>query len=128
MGYRSDVAYVIKFNDIEQRDAFITLMHAKNDKHINDALAEISYRYSRDPIITFEVQDVKWYEAYPDVQSHHQLMRYAEELYEAEYRFVRVGDDVDDLEVQESGHDFELWNYVEPVRSIQTDFPDQDPE
>ena len=30
MGYRSDVAYVIKFDDIETRDNFVTLMLAKN--------------------------------------------------------------------------------------------------
>ena len=49
MGYRSDVAYVIKFDELAQRDAFITLMHAKNDAHINSALEEVEYRYSKDP-------------------------------------------------------------------------------
>jgi len=40
MGYRSDVAYVIKFDDIETRDNFVTLMLAKNDKWITQALDE----------------------------------------------------------------------------------------
>ena len=29
MGYRSNVAYVIKFNSIEDRDAFVALMEAR---------------------------------------------------------------------------------------------------
>ena len=63
MGYRSDVAYVIKFNDIETRDNFVTLMLAKNDKWITQAIEECEYRYQDDPAITFEAQDVKWYES-----------------------------------------------------------------
>ena len=45
MGYRSNVAYIIKFNDIETRDNFVTLMLAKNDKWITQALDECEYRY-----------------------------------------------------------------------------------
>lgn len=126
MGYTSDVAYVIKFKDVEERDAFVTLMQAKNDQYTNQALEEVEYRYSKDPIITFECTYTKWYENYPDVKAHHKLMHDAEELYEAEYRFVRVGEDVDDVEIDECGHDYELWQYVEPVRQISTDFPPVD--
>ena len=71
MGYRSEVAYVIKFDDIETRDNFVTLMLAKNDEHITRAVEECEYRYQDDPVITFEAQDVKWYESYDDVQAHH---------------------------------------------------------
>ena len=126
MGYRSDVAYVIKFDELAQRDAFITLMHAKNDPHINNALEEIKYRYSKDPIITFFCESTKWYENYPDVAVHHKLMRDAVELYKAEYRFVRVGEDADDIQTQQDCAKYDLWEYVYPIRQIGTDFPPVD--
>ena len=49
MGYRSDVAYVIKFKTIEERDAYVTYMSAKNDEHIKQALTEVD----RDGIKSF---------------------------------------------------------------------------
>lgn len=126
MGYTSDVAYVIKFKDVEERDAFVTLMQAKNDKLVNQVLEEVEYRYSKDPVITFECTCTKWYETFPDVQAHHKLMDDASSLYEAEYRFVRVGEDVDDIEVQDCGHEYELWEYVETVRVVERHFPPVD--
>lgn len=126
MGYRSDVAYVIKFDELAQRDAFITLMHAKNDPHINNALEEIEYRYSKDPIITFQCENTKWYESYPDVDVHHRLMRDAVELYKAEYYFVRMGENDDDVETLQDCDKHNLWDYVYTIRQIGTDFPPVD--
>lgn len=123
MGYCSDVAYVIKFDAIEKRDNFVTLMKMKNEPAITEALEETKYDYKTDPIITFEAQNQKWYESYPDVQAHHQLMDGAANLFDGEYRFVRVGENYDDVEIQEQQEVHDLWYYVDPVRSIQTDFP-----
>lgn len=129
MGYRSDIAYVIKFKDIETRDAFVTLMHAKNDEHTNTALREVEYKYSAQPIITFFAEGHKWYEPYPDVRAHHALMSDAESLYEAEWRFVRVGEEAGDIETQSGvNNDYELWEYVDPVSSIRANFPSPDDE
>ena len=123
MGYRSDVAYVIKFKNIEERDAFVTLMQAKNDKHITEALNEVEHDDSTDPIITFSCQSVKWYDSYPDVISHHALMEAAVKLYDAGYRFVRVGEDANDVEIDNCDEQgYELWEYVEPVTHIRTNF------
>lgn len=126
MGYTSDVAYVIKFDEVEQRDAFITLMQAKNDKLVNQVLEEVEYRYSKDPVITFECTCTKWYENYPDVAAHHKLMHDAVELYGAEYRFVRVGENDDDIETQQDCDKHDLWDYVYPIRQVGTDFPPVD--
>ncbi len=123
MGYRSDVAYVIKFDSIEHRDNFVTLMKMKNEQHITQALDEVKHDYKKDPIITFTADSVKWYDSYPDVDAHHQLMDNAAALFEGEYRFVRVGENHDDVEVDEHTTMYDLWEYVDPVRSIQTLFP-----
>ena len=123
MGYRSDVAYVIKFETIAQRDAFITLMLAKNDKELREAIDEVSHDDSTDPIITFSCQDVKWYNSYPDVMGHHVLMEEAVSLYGAGYRFVRVGEDANDIEVRDRDDvGYDLWDYVDPVTHIRTNF------
>lgn len=129
MGYISDVAYVIHFDTVENRDNFITLLHAKNETHTNAALSEVEYKYSAHPIITFYQKGRKWYESYPEVQAHHALMRDAEKLFGAEWRFVRVGEDNDDLQIESGGDgNYELWEYVDPVRSIRVDFPAPDAE
>lgn len=123
MGYTSDVAYVIKFDDIEKRDAFVSLMLAKNEQHITEALDEVKHDYKKDPIITFTADSVKWYDSFPDVDAHHQLMDNAAHLFDGEYRFVRVGENHDDIEIDEHTEAYDLWEYVDPVRSIQTLFP-----
>jgi len=141
MGYRSDVAYATHFDTTAHRDNSTTpmhatndeptysLMHAKNDEHTNTALSEVEYKYGAHPIITFNQEGWKWYDSYPEVQAHHALMREAEKLFGAEWRFVRVGEDVNDVEVLESDTTVcELYEYVDPVNSIRVDFPAPDAE
>ena len=126
MGYRSDVAYVIKFDDIETRDNFVTLMLAKNDKHITEAINECEYRYDDDPIITFRETDVKWYDSFEDVQAHQKLMQYAVEIYGEErggrFRFIGVGEDGAE-QFDESDDEGDLYEYITTVHEIQTSFP-----
>ena len=125
MGYRSDVAYVIKFNDIETRDNFVTLMLAKNDKHITEAINECEYGYTKDPIITFRETDVKWYDSFEDVQAHQQLMKDAVEIYKhkgGRYRFISVGEDGAE-ECDENDDDGDLWDYITTRHEISTSFP-----
>lgn len=126
MGYRSEVAYVIKFDDIETRNNFITLMLAKNDEHITRAVEECEYGYEDDPVITFEAQDVKWYESYDDVKAHHALMREAVEIYGEEkggrFRFIGVGEDGAE-QFDEDDSEGDLYEYITTVHELRTDFP-----
>jgi len=126
MGYRSDVAYVIKFNDIETRDNFVTLMLAKNDKWITQALDECQYGYDDDPIITFEETSIKWYDTYDEVKAHRALMRQAVEIYGEEkggrFRFIGVGEDGAE-DFNESDDEGDLYEYITTVHAVQTSFP-----
>jgi len=125
MGYRSDVAYVVKFDDIETRDNFVTLMLAKNDKWITQALDECEYGYEDDPIITFETQSVKWYDSFDDVKAHHQLMRDAVAIYKEKggrYRFISVGEDGEES-CDENDSEGDLYEYITTVHEVRTDFP-----
>lgn len=124
MGYRSDVAYVIKFNDIETRDNFVTLMLAKNDPQTTQALSECEYGYKDDPIISFEAQSVKWYDSFEDVKSHQRLMRDAVEIFKhkgGRYRFVSVGEDGAE-EFREDDDEGDLYEYISTVHEIRTEF------
>lgn len=126
MGYRSDVAYVIKFNDIETRDNFVTLMLAKNDPILTQAIKECEYGYTLDPIITFEATDVKWYDSFDDVKAHRALMREAVEIYGEEkggrFRFVGVGEDGAE-QFDEDDNENDLYDYITTVHAIETSFP-----
>lgn len=105
MGYRSDVAYVIGFGSMDERSAFIELVKHKEDKEMAEALDECACEDKKRPLITFKCGDVKWYDSYPDVQGHTRLMNYATEVFEdtAGWRFVRVGEENNDVEINEDG-------------------------
>jgi hypothetical protein len=125
MGYRSDVAYVIKFDDIETRDNFVTLMLAKNDKWITQALDECEYGYDEDPIISFNEEGIKWYESYDEVKAHRTLMREALEIYREKggrYRFIAVGEDGQE-EFDEDDNEGDLYDYITTSHAVITYFP-----
>ena len=125
MGYRSDVAYVIKFNDIETRDNFITLMLAKNDPQLTQAIKECEYGYTDDPIITFVQYGVKWYDSFEDVQAHLQIMKDAVSIYGKKggrYRIVTVGEDGAE-ECNEDDDVGDLFEYISTVHEIRAEFP-----
>ena len=125
MGYRSDVAYVIKFDDIETRDNFVTLMLAKNEPIVTQAINECEYGYKNCPIITFEQESVKWYESFEDVQAHLQIMRDAVLIYGKKggrYRIVTVGEDGAE-ECNEDDDVGDLFEYISTVHEIRAEFP-----
>ena len=125
MGYRSEVAYVIVFETVDKRDTFVELMRAKNDEYINTALKEVKALIG-DRAITFYEYQVKWYDGYPEVGAHDQLMRNARDLFDAATRFIRIGEETDDVE--DLVHDDPDWSMGEVYelmdisRSIDTKF------
>ena len=123
MGYRSDVAYVIKFKTIEERDAYVTYMSAKNDEHIKQALTEVDFSNKEDPIITFKAENVKWYNGYPSVEAHKFIYSHAHELEAASFRFIAVGEDgKEEYEEEEIEGIDDLYEYVYSIHRIETSF------
>ena len=123
MGYRSDVAYVIKFDDIQTRDAYVTLMLAHADENVRIAIEECNYNHTRDPIITFRADDVKWYPSYPDVHAHSFIYENAHELEMGSYRFISLGEDgAEDCQTEciHDGHD--LYEYIGTRHELVTSF------
>lgn len=121
MGYRSDVGYVIKFRNIQDRDAYITLCLAKNDENITKAIEECDCTHLADPIITFRADDVKWYSDFPDVRAHTFIYQHAHEVGLGGYRFLAVGEDgAEEYDEQDDG--FDLYDYIHTSHQLITDF------
>lgn len=104
MGYRSEVAYVIRFRDEEKRKEFLALMKVRGDS-LWEALKECGLD-KHEPNINFYACDVKWYESYPDVKWHHDLLEWIDANYaeHAGWRFLRVGEEMGDTDDREGGH------------------------
>jgi hypothetical protein len=122
MGYRSNVAYVIRFENTDQRDTFVELVKHRRDDALTEAINDCETRYEA-PIITYYAEDIKWYEGYEYVEAHKAIMEWAVELYKnAGYRIVQVGEDGKE-EVNEDGDTDDLYDYIYSSHEVHTDFP-----
>lgn len=125
MGYRSEVAYVLRFKDKAQRELFVSLQRAKANGLINEALNELVE--VEDNMLGYHAEYVKWYDSYADVQAHQTLMKDSIALFNEKeditgYRFIRLGEESDDNEDEERGNTECLYEYVDWTKSITTAF------
>jgi len=133
MGYRSDVAYTIRFvhdHDANNDQSFYTfLAEAKSDPKCQIALSEVEVDY-KNKRFNFTATDVKWYDNYPDVMSHMALVKQAEDwscqVSEGKLActigsmFVRIGEEANDIEERFNGDYEHEWMSVS--RQIITDW------
>ena len=133
MGYRSDVAYTIRFtsdHDTNNVQSFYTfLAEAKTDPRCAVALSEVEVDEKRQTF-TYSATDVKWYESYPDVMSHAALFElareWAQQMEEGKLNctigavFIRVGEDSADIDERTAG-DYD-GDWVRVKREIITDW------
>ena len=113
MGYRSTVAYKIKFEKADDFWGFIAeakldpdtaLCFDKEENRDNFEVDEEKYE------IRFLAEDWKWYDDYPEVKAHEALFgkarnRYNEDEVEIEGAFCRVGEEMEDLVEEYFGED-----------------------
>jgi hypothetical protein len=133
MGYRSDVAYTIRFvndHDTNNEQSFYTfLMEAKANPKCQIALAEVEIDHKKQAFY-FTANDVKWYENYPDVMSHTALFDQAKDWVQQTLDqqthcsigaiFTRIGENLDDVEEISMG-DYD-WDWISVSRQIITDW------
>jgi hypothetical protein len=133
MGYRSDVAYTIRFtddHDTNNEQSFYTfLLEAKANPQLQIALAEVEVD-AKKQMFTFAAADVKWYESYSEVASHMALINLAEDLASQVHEgklnckigsmFLRIGEETSDIEERFCG-DYEH-DWMSISRSINTDW------
>ena len=125
MGYRSEVAYVIRFKDKEMRDLFVSLQRAKANPDINEALNELAE--IEDCLLGYHADCVKWYDEYTGVKAHETLMHDSIDMFNKDeditgWRFVRLGESQDDNEDREAGFSDELYEYVDWHRAVEVSF------
>jgi hypothetical protein len=139
MGYRSDVAYTIRFTKAEDYHLFV--LEAKTNPEVAGALGDCTLDDDK-MRIDFNVTDIKWYDSYPEVQMHEKLIAQAESWcdddthiavkeggleaslapYRVSFIFVRIGENIDDVEERHGG-DYD-WEWLHVSRRIEGDFPD----
>jgi hypothetical protein len=137
MGYRSDVAYTIRFRGQKEDDFFLFLAEAKSKPELKLALDECVIVPER-KWINFNCESTKWYDTDAGVQSHMALLDLAEEWAEHPsngedmvknhplsgrpigYVFIRIGEGDDDIERRQGG-EYEL-DWVYTSRQIITDW------
>ena len=138
MGYRSDVAYTIRFKEVGKMVMFMT--EAKS-KGLQPALDECKIHEDKLQI-NFHAEGVKWYESYPDVQAHQNLMQLARDwchgnrlefaeqegeipmdlnnIHSLGFAYACVGEDSNDNEEEIDG--FGDWEWLRVSREIVGDW------
>jgi hypothetical protein len=115
MGYRSQVAYVISFDDKQTLNEFIAKIMVLGG-HVCDALKECQIEVVEGMLncyrINFFASDVKWYDTFPEVEGHNMLRELAEEWYSGKSasRFIRIGEEHGDIDEQTEGDSADLYD------------------
>jgi len=116
MGYRSDVKIVVITSSKEAMDDLLAVYAMLPEVQKAGGFEELGwerYELGEGRILTYEVNDVKWYDSYEDVQAITRLLEdvhtfnqeRSEDVYAA--RFVRIGEEYNDIEVENYGGDYE---------------------
>ena len=117
MGYRSDVAYAIRFKNKEHRIRFMAAQAVDVWIKLED------FSLIDDETVLLSYEHVKWYPEYEDVIAHTRLLDEAKEQ-DCGWEFCRVGEEGGDV-VYESGYgiddkgtSIQAPDIVEPSQSI----------
>lgn len=133
MGYYSEVAYVAVGKKDDMLAAIAAWRLSSPDKAaIQLDKVDIVPYGDEHLLVSFYIDGIKWYDGFERVQAHTQFLASLEDKPIAA-RFVRIGEDIDDIETQNYGEGCEgfpdLYGWVDPVRTISVDFnidPEQD--
>lgn len=133
MGYYSEVAYVA----VGKKDDILAAIAAwrlnspdKAGIHLDEV--DIVPRGNEHLLVSFYADGTKWYDSFEGTQAHESFLLSLEDKPIAA-RFVRIGEDENDIETRTYGDGCDgfddLYSYIYPIRSICIDFyidPEQD--
>lgn len=124
MGYRSDVAIGMSFKNREALVAFLSYVRL-GDKMPSEELAHYKVTEAGEAGVLLHAYflDVKWYDHYPDVKCHHDLLGMAAES-GAGTAFVRIGDEHNDItyDIDMAEVDLDLYDFFGVSRQV--NYPD----
>jgi hypothetical protein len=130
MGYRSEVGYVIAFEDKDLFNQFI--VQAKLDP-VYELCWKAEYETNFTQVLEdklmlkFHATDVKWYDDYADVKCHEALLKLVDDYIEKyteqidagiSWSFIRIGEELDDNEHRTGGDRYNLWGSIGISRTI----------
>lgn len=122
MGYRSDVGIALGFETKEECDKFIVAYKIKEPEFWKDMIAGVWERPDG-RVLTVQYADVKWYRGLDDVDGVYHMLHWAIDNHYANYQVIRIGEDLDDVEVDDvSLHDIDLFlsDFVDMQRQVFT--------
>jgi hypothetical protein len=117
MGYRSDVAYAIRFKSREHRIRFMAT------QALDPKIDLADFKLVGDDVVLLHFEAVKWYEDYDDVKAHKRLLDDAKSQGCA-WEFCRVGEETGDIEsesdysIDDLGHEVYPPELIQPSQSV----------
>jgi len=122
MGYRSDVGIALAFKTKGECDKFIMAYKLKAPEFWNEMVVGAWDRVD-DRVLVGHYDWIKWHPIYDDVKGVLDMIDLAVESCNATYRFVRVGEECDDIETIEEDDNADentpmLCDYVDVRRSV----------
>lgn len=120
MGYRSDVGIALGFKTKEACDKFILTYKLKKPEFWREIVEE-HWERADERVLVGYYECVKWNRGYDDVDAIHDMFEWANSNHDASYRVVRIGEDYDDVEIEEYCHDavnLYLHEFVDIQRDI----------
>jgi len=120
MGYRSQVAVVI-YGDGRSQESYDLLKTLMNTtfKEAYTAFDGCAEWHDGKRVLEFKMEDVKWYDSYPDVRNFMQMLDDIGDMSGLNYEFLRVGEESEDIETTSEGSYPEY--ILSVTRSIQVD-------
>ena len=120
MGYRSDVTIVIYPDPGEQKsERYDTLKVLMNTtfKSAYEKWEEHFEWLDHPRVLQFQIEGIKWYPSYSDVQAITTMLDAIGEMEGYNYEFMRIGEDAEDIESNRRGD--HLKYYLQLTRSIE---------
>lgn len=146
MGYRSNIAYVVAFHDnkFPEKAHADYLAFQEWVKHHSVPIHSVkgttegrAARYDfasveqdvnhfkwhpEDGVLIVRIEDVKFYDGYSETQWHRELLKKCLDYETGAYRFIRIGEDYTDIEVEEQGdvqaRGYSLYEWIDLHREI----------
>ena len=97
MGYYSEVAICMAFEDNDKRDAFWDLMVLRDDE-VGMTIKNKCAKDDANPWITYHDTSIKWYESHPERQSFEDTLFDLVVECGGAYQFMRIGEEPSDVE------------------------------
>jgi len=109
MGYRSEVIAVFYCNDPNDYPAMKLFIDETIGEELGGCLTEVDKYNGTGKYLKFYEEDVKWYDSDLEVRQFMAMLDRFKELADSEgsnltwaYEFVRIGEDLNDIDVRES--------------------------